>query len=326
MLLIQQSSTDPYFNIATEEYLLRNFTENFFVLYINEPSIIVGKHQNTIAEINLDYVKCNNLKVVRRLSGGGTVYHDFGNLNYSFIANGSEGTMVDFKKFTQPIVEVLRELGVDAQIGGKNDIRVGSKKISGNAEHVYKSRVLHHGTLLFSSRLDELNESIKVDPNSYTDKAVKSIRSNVANISEFLKEPISINKFAWQITNHIEATFTNCQKYNLSDVDVISINGLIANKYSTWDWNFGYSPSYELERTISSANGEIKVKLVVEKGTIIQISFEAEYLNKSKLLELEQILVGCQHDIEIVSAKLQAHNVDYYFPSLTIDNLVKGLF
>jgi lipoate-protein ligase A len=230
MLLLQQTSTNPYFNIAAEEYLLKNFSDDIFTLYINEPSIIVGKHQNTLAEINQEFVRSQSIKVVRRLSGGGTVYHDLGNLNYSFIANGSEGKLVDFKKFTQPIVDVLLHLGIDAQLGGKNDIRIGERKISGNAEHIYKNRVLHHGTLLFSSELDNLNESIRVNPSTYTDKSVKSIRSNVANISDYLKDKITINEFAALVVNQIKQTIPNCSSYNLTKNDNSAINRLIDTK------------------------------------------------------------------------------------------------
>ena len=187
MLIIQNSTTDPYFNIAVEEYLLKNFTDDCFILYQNKPSIIIGKHQNTLAEINYQYVKENNIAVVRRLSGGGTVYHDLGNLNFSFIKNsGNDKNLVDFKMYTTPIIEVLKQLGVNAEFGGHNDIQVNGFKISGNAEHIFKKRVLHHGTLLFSSDLSILNNAIKAPENRYSDKAVKSVRAVVANIKDFI--------------------------------------------------------------------------------------------------------------------------------------------
>jgi len=296
------------------------------MLYINQPSIIVGKHQNTLAEINLEFVRRLNLKVVRRLSGGGTVYHDLGNLNYSFIANGSEGNLVDFKKFTQPIIDVLQELGIDAKIGGKNDIRVGDKKISGNAEHIYKNRVLHHGTLLFSSQLAELNESIRIDPNSYIDKSVKSIRSRVANISEYLKESISIDEFAALIAKHIKQTMPTSVDYHLTDNDLVSINKLIKSKYSTWEWNFGYSPDYSLSRNVSEGNNTIKIRINVEKGLIKGVKIENESCQSQKLQELEQILVGCQHEAKAISAKLSSINLAEYLPNISTGTLLKGLF
>lgn len=326
MLLIQQTSTNPYFNIASEEYLLKNFMDDIFILYRNEPSIIVGKHQNTLAEINLEYVKRNKLNVIRRLSGGGTVYHDLGNLNYTFISNGSEGNLVDFKKFTQPIINVLQRLGIDAKLGGKNDIRVGDKKISGNAEHVYKNRVLHHGTLLFSSDLDELNESIKINPNTYSDKAVKSIRSEVANITEFLKEPITITEFADLIANHIKQAFPSGKNYQLNINDIKKINELVDTKYSMWEWNFGYSPTYTLNKKVIVGNEVIEVKISVENGLICSIKLDGDILDKKKLLEIENLLTNCPHDIDAIKEKISTIELENINPNLTFDGILRGLF
>jgi len=176
MLIVNRPHTDPWFNIAAEEYFLKNFQEDIFMLWQNEASIIVGKHQNTLAEINYPYVKENGIPVIRRISGGGTVFHDLGNLNFTFIQNGEKGKLVDFRKFTDPILAVLNKMGVPAVFEGKNDLRVDGLKISGNAEHVFKNRVLHHGTLLFSSVLNDLGKALKVKTDRFTDKAVKSIR------------------------------------------------------------------------------------------------------------------------------------------------------
>lgn len=320
MIILKQPSTDPYFNIATEEHLLKNYADDIFILYRNQPSIIVGKHQNTIAEINLDFINRKGLNVVRRLSGGGTVYHDLGNLNYTFIANGSEGNLVDFKKFTQPAIEVLNALGVDAHIGGKNDIRVGNKKISGNAEHVFKSRVLHHGTLLFSSNLDDLNEAIRVIPDSYSDKAVKSIRNQVANISEYLTSKISIEGFTKMIEDHIKSTFPNSTVFNLSPEDIISINNLVKTKYSTWEWNFGYSPSYILNRRVEFNGKQISIVLTVDKGIISQISISGD-IDKTEITKIENQLIGCKHDYESISTIIYKADL-----GILADRFLGGLF
>ena len=187
MLIINRPQTDPYFNIAAEEYLLKQMDEDCFMVWQNEPSIIVGKHQNTLAEINYSFAKENNIPVVRRITGGGTVFHDLGNLNFTFISSGEKGKLVNFKKFTQPIIEVLNQMGIPARFEGKNDLRVNGLKISGNAEHVYKNKVLHHGTLLFSTDLNFLKKAIKSVPERFQDKAVQSVRSKVANITDFIE-------------------------------------------------------------------------------------------------------------------------------------------
>jgi len=326
MLIIQQNSTNPFFNIATEEFLLRSSGEDYFILYRNEPSIIVGKHQNTIAEINLDFVMQQGLSVVRRLSGGGTVYHDRGNINYSFITNGSEGNLVDFKKHTQPIVDVLHALSVDARIGGKNDIRVGDKKISGNAEHIYKNRVLHHGTLLFASNLDQLNESIKIRPSTYSDKAVKSIRSNVANISDYLKQSLSIEEFAQLILNHIKDRFPNTHEYRLTFDETKSITELVNTKYSTWEWNYGYSPAYTLNRQILFDGKRLDIQIDVDRGIISRVVFNGDIMSENKNIVLESLLLGCQHEVNEIRGKLSKIDLNDFIPKISLEELLEGLF
>ncbi|HCT29940.1 MAG TPA: lipoate--protein ligase [Bacteroidales bacterium] len=326
MLIINQSITDPYFNIASEEFLLKNFSEDIFILYSNTPSIIVGKHQNTMAEINHNFVSQKGVPVIRRLSGGGTVYHDLGNVNYSFIINGSEGNLVDFKKHTKPIIDVLTSLGVDAHIGGKNDIRVGDKKISGNAEHIYKNRVLHHGTLLFNSNLDELNESIKVNKNTYTDKAVKSIRSHVANINEYLNDDISIGKFKELLIDHVKMLFPNAVDYQLNQNDITSINELISKKFVTWNWNYGYSPSYTLNRQIHFNKYTLDIIVNVDKGLINQVSIKGNHLEPKSVKELEQLLQGCIHETQEISNRLKNIDISQFIPEILNEDFIKGLF
>ena len=164
MQCLISTNRDIYFNLALEEYLLMHEVDDYFVLWQSEPAVVVGKHQNTLAEINYRFVSEKNIRVARRLSGGGTVYHDQGNLNFTYIANGEPGKLVDFKRFIEPVIHFLGTLGIDAQQGLKNEILVRGKKISGNAEHVYKNRVLHHGTLLFHSDLHLLRECLRVIP------------------------------------------------------------------------------------------------------------------------------------------------------------------
>lgn len=304
MLIIRNKINDPYFNIASEEYLLKSFDDDIFMLYINEPSIIVGKHQNTLAEINYCYVKENNISVIRRISGGGTVFHDLGNVNFLFIKNGRDGHLVDFKGFTEPIIEVLQSLGIDARFEGKNDIRVNGLKISGNAEHVFKNRTLHHGTLLFSSNLDFLNEAIRVDADKYQSKAVQSNRSNVTNIALQLASDLSIDRFMDLIYNQIEKK-QNCELYEWSDNDWEAIIKLKEEKYETWDWNYGYSTQYTITREIKIDHEELLFKLTVDKGIIIDVFVKTSLMNEElALLSLK----GCKHKEEDMLHKLEQTN------------------
>lgn len=322
MLLIDSNTTNPYFNIAAEEYLLKNFTDDCFVLYQNEPSIIVGKHQNALAEINYPYTKEKNIPIVRRLSGGGTVYHDLGNLNFAFLKNTeNEKNIVDFKKYTEPIIKVLNQLDVNAKFEGHNDIRVNGFKISGNAEHVFKKRVLHHGTLLFSSNLEILNEAIKAPVNKFSDKAVKSVRSNVANITDFLKEEITMEDFKNSIFKLIQADFTNVLPYSFSLNDKEQIQELVTNKYSTWEWTFGYSPDYQLTNKIRTKTDSGEVFLQIEKGVIKTISISG--IPDAQVVE--EFLVGIKHDESNVRKTLKAWPLakDKF---IDIEDLIKALF
>ncbi len=298
MIFIQNTNTNPYFNIATEEYLLKEYNEDIFMLYIDEPSIIVGKHQNAMAEINYRYVIENNIAVIRRISGGGTVFHDLGNLNFCFIANGKEGHLVDFRRFTKPIMEVIQSLGIDVKFEGKNDLRINGFKISGNAEHVYKNRVLHHGTLLINSDLNKLSEGLKIIPGKYTDNAVKSIRSKVANLNDFLSKPIPIDAFAQHLIKKL-----NCPLVKLTTNDIELIEKLSANKYKPWDWNFGYSPKFQFRNEFNINDENIQIKLDIENGIIYKCSI-------SKNEVLAEKLIGTKHEYNSVSHVLKALTVD----------------
>ena len=223
MLCISSNHTDPYFNLATEEYLLKCFSEDIFLLYRNAPSIIVGKHQNTLAEINLSFVQEKDIIVARRISGGGTVFHDLGNLNFAFITGGKVGELVDYRKYTLPIIEAMGKMGLDVKLGERNELLMGTLKISGTASHVFKHRVLHHGTLLFASQMDDLSTALRVQPELFKDRAVKSIRSEVTNILDHLVDKMDITDFQNRIFDHIINTTNNPTNYEYTDSDLEKI-------------------------------------------------------------------------------------------------------
>jgi len=313
MLCIPNQNTDPYFNLATEEYILKNLKENCFVLWRSKPSIIIGKHQNALAEINLNFVQEQKIPVIRRLSGGGTVFHDLGNLNFSFIQNIKVNeNLVDFKRYTKPIIEVLHNLGVDAKFEGRNDIMINGKKISGNAEHVFKKRVLHHGTLLFSSEISNLSQALKVNPLKYQDKGVKSVRSRVTNIIDHLEGKITVMEFYNKILNHITSSDTDAEIYELTNKDINQINQLVIEKYKSWEWNFGYSPKYNFEKSQPFSEGNINVQLLVEKGFIKDAKLTCNFLNENVVTEIERILKGVRHEPASVRKELQRFDLNYY--------------
>ena len=324
MRIILSKKTDPFINLATEEYLLKNFKEDIFYLYINSKSIIVGKHQNTLAEINYKFVKKNDIPVIRRLSGGGTVFHDPGNINFCFITSGAKGELVNFKKYTTPIIDFLQSININAQHGGRNDILIEGSKISGNASHVFKSRVMHHGTLLFNSKLKSLTHALKNDPLKFKDKAVKSVRSKVTNIHDHLNEPMEVNNFVNELADYIVKN-NNCDYYNLSDIDYSVINSLVETKFNTWEWNYGYSPKYELKKRIKSVSGKrFEIQMKVNKGTIAEAYIKSNANNHTQLKNLEEVLKDGLHQIETI--RQNTKDIFNNWDELLLEELLDALF
>lgn len=326
MLCIIRHETEPYFNLAAEEYVLKHFKRDCFMLWRNDNAIIVGKHQNTLAEINLDYVKEKDIKVVRRLSGGGAVFHDMGNLNFTFIASGENHKLVDFRKFTLPILEVLQKLDLEAKFEGRNDLTIEGKKFSGNAEHVFKNRVLHHGTLLFSSEMADVSNALKVDPDKFNDKAVKSVRSRVTNISEHLKSPLTVLEFRDLILKHVMEATPDAELYQFTHEDVEAITKLRDEKYATWEWNYGYSPKYNFRKAVKTNGGKLEVMLEVNNGIIEKAKFFGDYFNKLDPAEIENALTGISHTEESINQVLNGFDTDLYFLNVTREELGSALF
>ncbi len=274
MLFIHNQHRDPYFNIALEEYLLHNQPQDVTMLWWSEPSVIIGKHQNAFAEVNLPFVLRNNIPVIRRLSGGGTVFHAPGNLNFTFILEGEPGDLVNFRKHTAPVIDFLNKMGVQAHFAGKNDILTEGLKISGNAEHVHKNRVLHHGTLLYDADLDVLQEAIRVEPGRYHDKSIQSMRSRVANISDMLDAPHSFDAFGRMLEDHLTGHFGQVSPYELTGDDIRVVNKLVSEKYSQWDWNFAWSPGkYDFHGKAQRDGHDLALALEVKKGMIVSAKF-----------------------------------------------------
>ena len=326
MLCIYHHSTDPFFNVATDEYIFKTIQEDCFMLWRNDNAIVVGKHQNTLAEINLDFVKEHNIQVVRRLSGGGTVYHDMGNLNFSFTQTGKTSALVDFKKYTLPIVEVLHKLGIDAKFTGNSDLMISDKKISGNAEHVFKNKILHHGTLLFTSEIKNLSGALKINRAKYDDKAVRSIPKPVTNISEHLKSPLSIKEFIQKIMEHVLSTHKDAVLYEFSKEDISAIQKIRDEKYATWEWNFGRSPNYNLRKESKIGKGDLKTNLEVEKGIIKKIKIEGNFFNEKDISEIEIALVNIPHEEIAIRKVLGQYPIGEYFNGISSDDLLNAMF
>jgi len=326
MLIIKSPTNDPYFNIASEEYILENFSEDVFMLYINSPSIIVGKFQNTLAQLNIDYINQHQIKVVRRLTGGGAVFHDLGNINFSFLCHKDENDEAGFEKYTEPIVKYLQKLGVDAQLKGRNDLVIGDKKISGNAKLTTSKKVLQHGTLLYSSKMSELSQALKSDPLKFKDKAVKSIRSRVTNISDHLSNPLSCIEFEEGLIKYITFSNLTTTGYTFTDADIQNIKKLADDKYSTWDWNFGASPEYNFDKTLKTKGGIIEVRLIVQNGIITEFKLNGDFFTKFPVERLIFAFKGCRHELQAVKEVINNIKVEAYLVNISGDDLLEAFF
>ncbi len=314
MRIVINTEINPFFNLAFEEYLLKEVPFESFMLWSGEPSIVLGKHQNALAEVNYPVVHREGIAVARRLSGGGTVFHGPGNLNFTFVRDGEPGKLIDFKKHTAPVIEFLNALGVPARFEGKNDLRVRGLKISGNAEHIYKNRVLHHGTLLYDASLDTLNEAIRVTPGRYHDKSVQSVRSKVANICDFLSDPPAFETFREMLASWLKDYFagrsSTCGHVgDLSDyhpdnhaLDVVW--QLAAQKYSTWEWIYGYSPDYTFTGTLGHRGLDLRLSMKVRKGHIREAVMTGGGADAG-WISLAALLPGKRHAVDDILPLLQ---------------------
>lgn len=295
MYVFRSLHTNPFFNAALEEYLFREMPhDEFLLLYKNEPSVIIGKHQNALAEISFPYMCRNRIAVVRRMSGGGAVYHDPGNINFTIIRNFNHGSAVPaMNTFLEPVCNILIPLGLDVSIGEKNDIRVSGKKVSGNAWHIYKNRVLHHGTLLFNAATDALSKALSASSETYVSSAVTSNRTSVTNLAKFFGSDFGQDTFESLLLERFHDIFTPLRSWEPSDRDYAHIFELMASKYLTWDWNFAYSPPYEFSKKTFANGNELNIYLKVEKGIIVMSNIR---LNGKHITEQHNPLFGLRHN------------------------------
>lgn len=308
--------TDPHTNLAIEEYCIRNLPngKDYLLFYINEPSIIIGRNQNTLEEIDQVYIEEHGIKVVRRISGGGAVYHDLGNLNFSFMTDFERNKLNNFKQFTQPIVDVLNEMGVPAEMKGRNDIVVHDKKISGNAQFSSVKRMFNHGTLLLDSDLSQVSKALNVKMTKIKSKGHKSARARVANISEFLDEKLSTVEFREKILKSIYKETPKFETYKLTDEDWAGINQLKKEKYDTWDWNYGKSPKFDIQRTKRFTSGIIDIRINVKKGGQIEnVKIYGDFFGKDPVEEIADALIGVRYDKNDIIKALEDFDLYTYF-------------
>lgn len=334
MIFVPNENNDPRINLAIETYLLKEkpLDEPILLFYINEPSIIIGRNQNTIEEINKEYVDDNGIHVVRRLSGGGAVYHDHGNLNFSFIMPDDGNSFRDFAKVTQPIIQALHELGVSgAELKGRNDLVINDMKFSGNAMYATAGRMFAHGTLMFDSDIDEVVNALKVRKDKIESKGIKSVRSRVTNIKPFLpadKQSMTTEEFREDILLKIFGvdSVDQVKTYELTDEDWEKINKISDEYYRNWDWNYGKSPAFNLERRHRFPIGSIEAQMNVEDGEIKEIKIFGDFFGLGEIKDVEEILIGTKYEKAAIEAAVDKIDVKKYFGNIEKEDLVGLLY
>lgn len=317
-------TTDPEFNLAAEQYVFDALPKDrmYFMLWQNDNAIIIGKYQNTHAEINEPFVREHGIKVVRRLSGGGAVYHDMGNLNFTFIMDAGNVETLDLHLFCEPIAKSLQSIGVNAVINGRNDITIDGRKFSGNSQYMKQGRVMHHGTIMFNSDLGIVNDALKVDPDKIKAKGIKSVRSRVTNVSEHLSSDITLEQFRALLLNNIIKD-NSAEEYVLSPADIEAIEKIRAERYSKWEWNYGFSPECTMQKKKRFEGvGTVEALLTVDKGEIKALSFYGDFFSTDAPEALAERFIGLHPLLSDYEAALEGIDVGRYFTNMTKEQLI----
>ena len=318
MKYIKTNYPTPPANMAMEELIINHLPEDdYLTFYIHDPSIIIGRHQNTIEEINEEYVRDKGIHVQRRLSGGGAVYHDHGNLNFSFIVRGTREDVNRFDVLTKPVIRTLEKLGVKAELSGRNDILIDGKKFSGNAQYFHNGRLLQHGTIMLNSDMSELSRALKVKEIKIQSKGVKSVRSRVTNIIEYLEDKsITIQAFKDLLIETINEIYP-LEEYVLTAEEQAIHDRLVREKFSTWEWNYGQSPKFNISKMEKFPFGIVDARIDVQKGIISNIRIFGDFFVREEIETLEDALKGVKYDRTEILKALENVNIQDYFNNMT---------
>lgn len=325
VIYLETGSQDPAYNLAFEEYVLKERTEgDYLILWQNDNTVVVGQNQNAAGEINRAFVEEHGIHVVRRTTGGGAVYHDLGNLNYSFITDAADAERLTMEQFTLPVVKALRKLGLDAGASGRNDILVSGRKVSGTAQRLYRQRILHHGTMLFDANPAMVAGALNVDPEKFQSKSAKSVRSRIGNIRDFLGEDMDLPRF-WDYLKG-ELAGDRFVEGRLTPDELEAVRQLKCSKYDTWEWTYGRSPKYSMSNKRRWTSGTLEVRLSVEQGRITDLMFYGDFLSLCPLDDVTGALRGCLFTREAVAAVLRQFSLQERFGGITEEEILETLF
>ena len=327
MKYIVSHSNNPAFNIALEAYAFREMLDEdeIFILWINEPTIVIGKHQNAIEEINKEYTDAHGIHVVRRLSGGGAVYHDLNNLNYTIISNKADEGAFDFKTFSKPVIDTLAKLGVKAEFTGRNDLEIDGKKFCGNAQAYYKGRMMHHGCLMFDVDTSVLADALKVSKDKIESKGIKSVRARVTNINDELPQKMDVLAFRDALLEQVKEENPDMTEYEFSEAELERIRQSEKEQFGNWDWIYGAAPEYTIKRSVRYPAGKITTYANVEKSVIKSIKIYGDFFGIGDVSDIEQLLVGSRYEHKDILEKLKTIDTNNYFSRMTTEEVAKAI-
>ncbi|MBU0278266.1 MULTISPECIES: lipoate--protein ligase [unclassified Gemella] len=324
MIYIDTKSNDPKFNTAVEFYAFNELAkkDDVFILWINKPCIVVGKNQNTTEEINQKYCDEKGIEIVRRVSGGGAVYHDLNNLNYTIISNGRSGEAFDFKSFSQPVIDALATLGVSASFTGRNDLEIDGRKFCGNAQYVRNGRIMHHGCLMFDVDTSVLSEALKVSKDKIESKGIKSVSSRVTNIKEYVpNEEMTVQDFKESLRLHMEEKF-GMTSYVLSEEELTEIKKIQTEKNDSWDWVYGKNPEFNIKRNRRLSTGKIEANIQVDNGHITNVKFFGDFFGVMDVEDISKKLEGVRYSKKDISEVLEKEDINSYFLGAKLEEVV----
>ncbi len=327
MIYLESKSNDPSYNIAFEEYAFTEIAkrDDVFILWINEPCIVVGKNQNTAQEINQKYCDENGIKIVRRISGGGAVYHDLNNLNYTIISNEKSKVNFDFKSLSQPVINTLKTMDVASEFTGRNDLVIDGQKFCGNAQHIKGNRVMHHGCILYDVDLGVLSKALTVSQDKIESKGKKSVVSRVTNIKPHLKDnTLTIDDFKNRLKDYMNSVY-DMTEYELTEEEEKAVLEIKARRNDSWDWVYGKNPEFTMKRERRFPSGGVEANLLVRENHIEQVKFYGDFFGVKDVDELAEKLVGIKYDRDSIKSAIMEIDIDSYFMGVTLDEIIELL-
>ena len=350
MYFFESDSTDPYYNLALEEHLFKTMPGGtvLLMLWQNERTVVIGKYQNASEEINRGFIEAGNIRVARRMSGGGAVYHDLGNLNYTIITDiprdsGSddENGGIDLSMFVEPVISTLARFGIKAESSGRNDLTIGGRKFSGCAQYTSGNRLMHHGCIMIDSQLADVSDALKPSSGKFESKSVKSVAARITSVNENSRRRITVDEFKTVLTEEIESYNISQEqspltphsviekvsaviRYRLTPSDISAIDELRREKYSTWEWNYGRSANYKYTKEKRFPSGSVRISMDVKNAVIENIAISGDFFGSGEISDLENAMKGLRLDNNL-NNRLSGLCISHYISGVTSEDMIQLL-